>query len=321
MQFLTSLIEQYGLFAVFLNLLLEGLGFPIPSYPILMIAAALAPQMHYSFGAIIAVAAAGSLLADSVWFWGGRQYGARIVKLLCKISLSPDSCVQNTNMMFVRIGAPSLSFAKFIPGFSTVSIVLASAMRIPALSVAFFDVIGVTLYAWGGVILGVLFHNAIADALAVLAEFGRGGLMVVVAAFGLYLFGKWVQRKRFMRELRMNRITVDELHTLIDDGLEPIILDVRPQQLRISEGILPGSIIVQESNLKDIADRFPSHSEVVVYCNCPNEASAVLMAKKLQKAGFKKIRPLLGGITAWAEAGHSVETDCAVKTGPESLAA
>ncbi len=321
MQFLTSLLQQYGLAAIFLNLFLESIGLPIPGYPILMIAAALTPEMHYSLAEIIATSAAASLLGDSLWFWGGRHYGARIVKLLCRISLSPDSCVQNTNMMFVKIGPSSLAFAKFIPGFSTVSIVLASAMRIPALSVAFFDTIGVVLYASGGVILGLIFHDAVADTLTLLTKLGRGGLLVVLTAFGLFIFSKWVQRKRFMRQLRMNRISVTELSDLIDEGRNPLILDVRPPQLRASEGIIPGSVIVQESNLKLIAEQFPNHTEVVVYCNCPNEASAVLMAKKLQHAGFKKIRPLLGGIAAWTEAGHLVETGEIPKKEIKTLAA
>jgi len=307
MQLIVSIIEKYGLLAVFLNSLLEGLGLPLPSYPLLMIAAAMAPQMHYPLIAIIATAASAALLADGAWFWGGRYYGARIVKRLCRISLSPDSCVQNTNSMFVRIGPASLSFAKFIPGFSSVSIVLASAMRIPPLSVAFFDTIGVLIYIGVGVLLGTVFHDAIADTLGVLAELGKGGALLVIAAFGLFLFVKWLQRKRFMHQLRMNRITVDELKGLIDEGQEPVILDVRPQIIRAREGVIPGSVIAQESDLPAIAARFPDHSEVVVYCNCPNEASAVMIAKKLQKAGFKKIRPLLGGIDAWTEAGHAID--------------
>ena len=307
MQFIVSMIEKYGLFAVFLNLFVEGLGLPIPSYPVLMIAAALAPQMHIPLVAIIGTGMAAALLADSVWFWGGRHYGAGIVKMLCKISLSPDSCVQNTNMMFGRIGPSSLSFAKFIPGFSNIGIVMASAMRMPVVPVILFDIIGVLVYISVGVTLGAVFHDAISDTLAVLTELGETGLLLVVGAFAAFLAVKWLQRKNFARQLRMNRITVSELSELIDEGQSPVILDVRPHEIRKKEGMIPGSIIVHEADLSSIASRFPAQSEVIVYCSCPNEASAVMMAKKLQKAGFKKIRPLLGGIDAWTEAGHNVE--------------
>jgi rhodanese-related sulfurtransferase len=47
--------------------------------------------------------------------------------------------------------------------------------------------------------------------------------------------------------------------------------------------------------------------EVVVYCACPNEATAVKVAKQLQKLGYKRIRPLQGGIDAWIDAGMKVE--------------
>jgi membrane protein DedA with SNARE-associated domain/rhodanese-related sulfurtransferase len=307
MQFFVSLIERYGMLAVFLNLFLEGLGLPIPSYPILMIAAALAPQMHYPLISIIATGMSAALLADCVWYWGGRYFGAGLVKTLCRISLSPEACVKNTNMLFNKIGPTSLSFAKFIPGFSSVGIVLASSMRLPVMPVIFFDIIGVLIYISTGVMLGSIFHDAVADVLTVLSKLGKGGLAIVVGTFLLFLAFKWGQYKHFVRQMRMNRITVNELNDLIIGGQNPVILDVRPHEMRKKEGMIPGSIIVHESNLKSIASRFPAQSEVIVYCSCPNEASAVLIAHKLRKAGFKKIRPLLGGIDAWSEAGHSVD--------------
>jgi rhodanese-related sulfurtransferase len=184
---------------------------------------------------------------------------------------------------------------------------MASAMRIPILSVAFFDTIGVFLYVGVAIFLGALFHDAIEDTLAVLSNLGAGGLVIIAAVFGLFLFGKWFQRKKVIHELRMNRITPYELKKLIDKGVDPVILDIRPQELRLQEGAIPGSVMANEGDLQSIAALYPTHSEVVVYCSCPNEASAVLLAKKLQKAGFKKIRPLLGGIDAWAKAGYVVD--------------
>jgi len=47
--------------------------------------------------------------------------------------------------------------------------------------------------------------------------------------------------------------------------------------------------------------------EVIVYCACPNEASAAVVAKQLMRAGFKRVRPLAGGIEAWVEQGYPVE--------------
>ncbi|MDR3449548.1 MAG: DedA family protein/thiosulfate sulfurtransferase GlpE [Alphaproteobacteria bacterium] len=309
MHFLVSLIEKYGLLAVFLNLFVEGMGIPLPSYPILMIATAMAAHMHYSYSEIILTGMSAALLADACWYWGGRHYGTNIVKFLCRISLSPESCERNTHLMFTRVGPSSLGFAKFIPGFSSIGIVLASAMRTPLLPVIFFDVLGVLVYISLGVALGAVFHNAIADALDILTELGKGGFVIIAASLALFWAGKWAQRKHFMRQLRMNRISAAELRDLIVNGDEPVILDVRPQAIRRREGVIPGSIVAHERNLKAIAKRYSGDREVVVYCSCPNEASAVLMARKLRKAGFKKIRPLQGGIDAWLEEGAAIEQE------------
>ena len=51
--------------------------------------------------------------------------------------------------------------------------------------------------------------------------------------------------------------------------------------------------------------------EVIVYCACPNEASAAMVAKKLMRASFKRVRPLAGGIEAWVERGYETEGSAA----------
>ena len=47
--------------------------------------------------------------------------------------------------------------------------------------------------------------------------------------------------------------------------------------------------------------------EVIVYCACPNEASAAMVARQLMRAGFKRVRPLAGGFEAWVERGFAVQ--------------
>ncbi|MGH7247775.1 MAG: rhodanese-like domain-containing protein, partial [Pseudomonadota bacterium] len=121
-----------------------------------------------------------------------------------------------------------------------------------------------------------------------------------------YLVGKWWRRQMFIRQLRMDRITVDELRTLIDDGENPIIFDVRSNAAR-AEGIIPGAIAAHPTDIDVTAVNVPLDREIVVYCACPNEASAAIAAQHLRRAGFKRIRPLLGGIDAWIGAGEPIE--------------
>ena len=117
MEQLTALVAQYGLWLVFANVFLEQVGAPLPAVPTLMLAGALAAGGSASIPAIVAVTVAASLAGDLVWYYAGRHYGLRVLKLLCRISLSPDSCVRETQARFLRLGPVSLVYAKFVPGF------------------------------------------------------------------------------------------------------------------------------------------------------------------------------------------------------------
>jgi rhodanese-related sulfurtransferase len=94
---------------------------------------------------------------------------------------------------------------------------------------------------------------------------------------------------------------------LIDAGKELVILDVRPRDVRAQDGIIPGAISAHPEDIDPVIKSYSLDTEIIVYCACPNEASAATAAKHLKRAGFKKIRPLLGGIEAWVQAGHPVE--------------
>ncbi len=322
MQNVIFLIERYGLIVVFLNVLVSQAGLPLPSYPVLMAATALAAGAGgvgdmTAISAILGVGVAAALTADLAWFWAGRIFGKRVLATLCRISLSPDSCVRQTEATFVRFGPASLSFAKFVPGLTNIAVALAGTSRTSLWAFLFFDLIGAALFIGAAVALGFVFRDAIGDVLAVLYDFGRFGLVILAAALGLYLASKWWQRQRFMRQLRMDRITVEELRSLIEDGANPVILDVRSEELRTRDGVIPGSIQAKLSELAQLRRVYATKSEIIVYCSCPNEASAAVAARHLKRAGFARIRPLQGGIEAWALAGHPVERD--EETGAEAL--
>jgi rhodanese-related sulfurtransferase len=129
----------------------------------------------------------------------------------------------------------------------------------------------------------------------------------VFAAIILYVLTKWLRRRLFIRQLRMDRITVAELRKLIDNGQRLLILDVRPKEISKQEGMIPGAVSAHPTDIDPIVKNYPREMEIVVYCACPNEESAATAAKHLKKAGFKKIRPLLGGIEAWVGAAYPIE--------------
>jgi membrane protein DedA with SNARE-associated domain/rhodanese-related sulfurtransferase len=311
MNHLIPLIERFGLPFVFLNVLLEQGGLPIPAYPTLLVAAALAANSGYRPYQIVAVAAVAALTSDLLWYRAGRRLGFRVLGTLCRVSFSPDSCVRRTHSVFARFGPASLTFAKFVPGFGLLSTALAGASGTPLRTFVTFDLIGALLWSGVAVILGVTFRTAIDDVLTVLSNLGELGLLLIVAALAGYMLVKWWQRWRFMQQLRMDRISVAELKALIAAGLAPVIVDVRPAAHR-SNGVIPGAVPVNDDDTLPIADALLLDSEVVLYCACPNEASAALVARRLMKNGFKKVRPLHGGIDAWIAAGHEVDVPVAV---------
>src|SRR5207302_1305969 len=167
---------------------------------------------------ILLAALAASLIADYIWFLLGRRYGYRILRTLCRISLSPDSCVRDTEARFERWGLKSLLIAKFIPGFSTVAPPLAGAAGRSTLAFVIYDGIGALIWAGSAVAAGRAFHRAIDRLLAALENLGGWAIIVVVSLLALIVLVKWAQRVRFIKQLRTLRVQPQELKAMFDRG-------------------------------------------------------------------------------------------------------
>lgn len=313
MQLVLSLIEQYGLWLVFAAVLIEQLGVPIPAYPVLIITGAVSARGDYTVPAVIAVAVVACVIADLVWYHAGARLGRRVLRVMCRISLSPDSCVQRTETIYEKWGAPSLMVAKFVPGFAAVATAMAGIIRTRLGVFVLFDAIGALLWVGVGVLIGWQFRHAINDVLDVLNQAGRVGLAVIVLAFALFVVVKAWRRYAFHRQLRMARVSVDELKQMLAHETPPLVVDVRSSASRDS-GAIPGSVWVDMGAIDAGLAKLPITDEVIVYCACPNEASAALVAKRLMQQGFKRVRPLAGGIDAWVAAGYETGTSEASTT-------
>ena len=307
MDHLIALIQQYGLGLVFVNVLALQAGLPLPAYPTLIVAGALAASGGTPAYQLVGVGVVGALIADTGWYTAGRRFGMRILSTLCRVSLSQDTCVRQTESIFQRFGPASMLFAKFVPGFASVATALAGAIRLNYVKFVAFDAVGAALWVGVAVGLGYLFHDAIGDVVAKLASLGKYGVMLVVAGFAVWVVIKWFRRYMFIRQLRMDRVTVHELRKLIEDQLVVALVDVRSPLTQAATGRIPGARAIDMKKIAEGFEGVPVEGEVIVYCACPNEATAVKVAEKLKKVGFKRIRPLLGGIDAWIEAGHEVE--------------
>ncbi len=303
-----QLIAQYGLALVFTNVLAEQIGLPVPAVPTLIVAGALAADGTFSAWALFGVAFIASAIADTIWYVAGRLYGRAVMRLFCRISLSPDSCVRQTEYRFERWGGLTLVLAKFIPGLSTIAPPLAGAMRLGWLSFLFFNSLGVAVWAGAAIGAGMLLHAEIGELLLRLEKFGALAIEAVGVLLAIYIAFKWWERRRFYKMLRIARITVDELRDLMDSGKEPIVVDVRSPVVRDGDRrYVPGASTMNIAEVDQRLEQLPTDREIIFYCTCPNEASAASVAKRLIELGYTRVRPLQGGLDAWIAAGYAVE--------------
>jgi membrane protein DedA with SNARE-associated domain/rhodanese-related sulfurtransferase len=307
-QQLLSTIGQYGLAIVFFNVLVQQIGLPVPAVPTLVIAGALAADGQLPPAALFFLSVVACSMADCGWYFIGQTYGIRVLKLLCRISLEPDSCVSQTQTRFERWGINSLVVAKFIPGLAIIAPPLAGAMRIGWARFIALSAAGAALWVGTAMAAGALFRAQIAMMLRHVGAIGSAAALMVGGALAIYIAYKWWERMRFFKSLRMARIGVAELFELLQAGAEPIIVDVRSPTARALEPRwIPGALHVPlESIAKHVKD-LPRDRDIVLYCSCPSEASAARVARVLMNHGFKKVRPLHGGLDAWRAAGYAVD--------------
>lgn len=268
MEHMISLLAQYGLLLVFGNVLLAQAGVPLPALPMLIVAGALVRDGQLSLPLVLLVAVAASLLGDLPWYAAGRMAGYRVLRVLCRISIEPDSCVKQTETTFERWGAPSLLVAKFVPGFSTVAPPIAGAMHLGLPPFLIYSAAGALLWAGAAVALGMVFHTQVDYLIKWLADMGALAFLVLALVIGFYVAAKWVERRLFIRVMRMARITVDELKKLMESKAPLIVLDVRSSTARkVDPRRIPGALAVDIAAPEHpIGGVTPEH-HIVVYCS------------------------------------------------------
>ena len=299
---------DYRILVITLNVLANQLGIPVPVIPTLIVAGTLVAQGTISPVALFVSTILACVVADGVWFAAGRIYGNGVMKLLCRISLTPDSCVSDTQARFARWGANVLLVAKFVPGLSLVAPPLAGATRMSWARFVAFSALGSAAWLAVIVLCGVMFRRQVEQLLPHLLDLGATALSVIAVLIALYISYKWWERRRFYSELRMARIEVGELYNLMGSGLAPLVVDVRsPTAVTLDPRRIPGALHIPLHDVGEHLKDLPRDREVIAYCTCPNEASAAQVAKLLMNNGFRRVRPLQGGLDAWVAAGYQVE--------------
>ena len=261
-------LVRHGAAVLFAAVFIEQMGIPLPAAPWLLAAGALAATGKINWLVAITAATFGSVLADVFWFYLGRHRGHRVLNFLCRISLEPDSCVRRTQDVFTRYGMRGVIVAKFIPGLSTLVPPLAGSAGVSAPRFFFFDGLGSLLYAGCFVFLGVLFSNQLEQIIAALASLGSGALGVVIGLVALYIGYKYFQRRRLLSELRMARITVDEVHQKLEAGETPVILDLRSlTEVERNPLLIRGARHMTMDEVELRHHEIPRDRDIILYCS------------------------------------------------------
>lgn len=318
-------VVRHGYLLVFAWVFVEQAGLPIPSGPLLMAVGALSGMRQMNLGVAVTIAAVAAIASDSMWYEIGRRKGVRVLQLLCRISLEPDSCVRRTQVSFGRNGPRVLLVAKFVPGLNAMAAPLAGIIRMGWRRFLMFDVLGALLWVSAYSITGYVFSGELERVAAHAAYLGEWVLVIVAGGFAGYIFWKFYNRKRFLRNLRIARITPEELKGKIDAGEDVIIVDLRHAlEFEAQPETIPGALHMDAAELEEASDIIPRDREIVLFCACPNEVTAARLALLLRSHGITRIRPLAEGYEGWRSRGFPLslaQEDPTVAQEPKPLPA
>jgi membrane protein DedA with SNARE-associated domain len=259
---------HHGYSVVFLWILFERMGIPMPVIPVLLGAGALAEIGKLNFSLVLVVAMVASMLGDFFWYEMGRLRGHRILSFLCCIALDPESCVRRTKGIFARYGTRSILVARYIPVLSTFGPPLAGIFRMRLPHFLLLDGIGtfswVVLFAG----LGYQFGHEIEHFVSRSAGFSPWMVWIAPMGFTAYILWKYLQRKRFLGHLAIARITPEEVKEKLDAGEDVLILDLRDAlEFQARPQTIPGAFPLSIEELESQHHTIPRDREIVLFCD------------------------------------------------------
>lgn len=301
MRALIDLLIQYDFQLVFLVTLAARIGAPLPAAPLLVVAGGLAAAGRLGAASLVMASVLANVLGDAMWFIAGRVHGHRVLRLLCRVSLSPDVCVRQSESLIARWGGSSLLAAKFLPGISVVAAPMAGALGMGWRRFIAYDAIAGLVWTLCFLGLGLVFSDQIQQVIDALANAGKLAVAVIgVVVLGLVAW-RWWRRRRTMRlRAEVERISVADAASLLKQDMAPLFIDVRSEAgLAADPRTLPEARNIPLAKIAAAAPSLPTDRLLVLYCNCPNEVSALHGARQLLDLGLPRVLALEGGLDAW----------------------
>lgn len=304
----THVLLVYGYLLLFAWVLVEQLGIPLPATPVLLAAGALSAEHQINFLIALVVGVAAALVADSTWFFVGRRYGHHVLRILCKLSLEPTTCVRKTQDSFGRRRGVTLMFAKFVPALATLAPPVAGENGMSFGGFLFFDGVGATLWVGALLVCGRIFGDLLKRDTSLLNWAGHfSGALLILGIVGFFV-ARVLRRRAVLKTLAASRLEPEELKRQLDSGQSIFIVDLRhPLELLPDPVTLPGALHFSPEALQSRHTEIPRDRDVVLFCTCPSEATAAKTAMALHKLGIERVRPLRGGFDEWKRLGYPLE--------------
>ena len=291
-----STLATHGYWVVFVWVLADQAGLPLPLFPVLLAAGALANAGSLNVFVVIGLTAFGSILSDTLWFEIGRHRGGSVLRFICRTSLEPDNCVGRTQKMFSRRGAWTLLISKFVPGMNIVVSPMAGMGGVSRSRFLALNTVGAVAFSIAFVLPGYVFSRQLEWMLGLVSASGHRVLIVCIALFIAYLATKYARRAQFSRRLRLARISAEELRDKLEAGAGVVIVDLRmPWDFAAAPLTLPGAVRLSPEEVTHRPAEIPRDREIVPYCSCPNELTSTRAALLLKEYGITRVRPLAGG--------------------------
>jgi membrane protein DedA with SNARE-associated domain/rhodanese-related sulfurtransferase len=300
-------IIRHGYLWLFLLALLERIGLPLLLTPVMIAAGAVAGLGDMSLTAIIVLTVIASELGDWLWYELGRSRGASVLRILCKISLEPDSCVRKSENAFALHTTTALIYSKFLPGIGHLGSPIAGLSGMSRRRFLVVNAVGSLIWAACFALVGYIPARKLPIDVMLVTAAGWILVVLLLALIGNVVW-KYIQRQRFIRSLRVSRMMVDELKAALDRGERPFIVDLRHAlEFVVDPRTVPTAVRISPDELPARNAEIPRDREVVLYCTCPSEATSAKVAMELKKIGITRVRPLAGGLKAWQDQGYPMD--------------
>jgi membrane protein DedA with SNARE-associated domain len=258
---------RHGYAWLFVVIFAEQLGLPLPAAPVLLGIGAILGQGNLTFAGALLIAASAAALADHAWFQLGRRKGGAALRILCKVSLEPDTCVSNSRAWFQRLGPAALLIAKFVPGLNAVAVPVAGTSHMPLARFAIYQAAGTLIWASTFLALGFAFRRQLARLVELAFQVSSSVAVVFGLPLAAYLLFKYLQRRRFLARLRGSRILPEDLKSRMDSGEAFFILDLRQEHELQASGLrLPGAVWFPRRDIENKPHLIPRDRDIVVYC-------------------------------------------------------